>query len=107
MTTRLVAQLTEHGEALTERVADVADGLRVVVGNLTPGQGHVLVPFEGEVDQLVEVALRLARTGHTVHHVARLGESYFPHLEGPTSQLTLVNAYLGLIEGARVSACRA
>lgn len=106
-TTRLTAQLTERGEALTERVADLTEGLRVVVGPLTQAQGHVLLPIQGAVEELILVALRLARTGHEVARITRYGCSYTAHLEGPTTLLALAQGYVGGIEGARVSVCRA
>jgi len=103
---RLTVQLTERGEALTERIADLADGLPLVV-DLRQGQGVALARFTGTVEPLVELAIRVARTTHTIQRITRSGDGYVVHLAGQTTTLALVEGYLRGVEGGRVRVQRA
>ena len=104
---RITAQLTERGEALTDRVAELVEDLDVVVASLEQGKGAARITIEGEVEPLVFVAIRLARTRHSVLSITQSGDEYTAHLEGYPSMLRLTQSYVRDIEGARVSVTRA
>lgn len=104
---KITAQLVERGEALTDRVAELVEDLPVVVGPLEQGRGAARVTIEGDVEALVFVALRLARTGHSVRSLSRSGDGYVASLEGQPSLLALAQSYVRDIEGACVSVRRA
>jgi|1185.fasta_scaffold03469_7 hypothetical protein len=104
---KITAQLSERGEALTERVAELVEDLDVVVASLEQGKGAARITIEGDVEALVFVAIRLARTHHSVLSITRSGDEYVAHLEGYPSMLRLTQSYVRDIEGACVSVTRA
>jgi hypothetical protein len=104
---KITAQLVERGEALTDRVAELVEDLDVVVASLEQGRGTARITIEGDVQSLVFVAIRLARTCHAVRSLTQEGDEYVAHLEGYPSMLRLTQSYVRDIEGARVSVKRA
>jgi hypothetical protein len=78
----LRVQLTERGEALTERVAELVDGLELVVLRLEQGRDRVRITLQGRRDPLVWAGTRALRVAHLQACTRRGGGGAVPPLEG-------------------------
>lgn len=85
----LSVQLTERGEHLTERVADLVDGLDLVVTRLEQGRGSVRVTLQGELDPLVWAGTRALTVAHVQACVGREEGGHVPPLEGDAHAISL------------------
>lgn len=87
----LSVQLREGGEALTERVAELVDGLDLVVARLEQGRGRVRVTLQGELDPLIEVGVRALTVAHVQALTHRGGAGRVPSLEGDACAVEWAN----------------
>lgn len=60
---RLTVGVDEGGEALTERVADLSEGLAVASHVVRAGHARTWLAFEGEGSAVLHVATRALRHG--------------------------------------------
>lgn len=87
----LSVQLTERGEALTERVADLVDGLDLVVARVEQGRNRVRVTLQGDLDSLIEVGIRALTVAHIQALTHRGGAGHVPPLEGDACAVEWAN----------------
>lgn len=73
---QLIVRLNEEGEALMERVAELADGLAVVVDGVEQGPRSTRIRVQGERGTLATVAERAVGASHVIQRVELYGESH-------------------------------